>query len=168
MVKTMRNVVITAILLIVVAIGASALVMTGGCSKAFSFLGSANPFAGAQVAATNALIDQSGVKDRVESELYSHANLISEKTGLPVEAVNAGIASLDVQNWEAVEKPTGVTETANFTVEAEGTPISVTTYDNTGIVTVEVYGQEVTLAVPESAQAYSEYLPYLQYVAAMQ
>ena len=168
MAKTMRNVVITAILLIAVAAGACALVLTGGCSKVFGFLGSSNPFAGAQVAATNAIIDQAGVKDRVESELYGHAEQISAKTGIPVEVVNAGIASLDIQNWEAVEKPAGVTETANFTVEADGTPISVTTYDQTDIVTIGVFGQEVTMAIPDSAQAYSDYLPYLQYLAAMQ
>ena len=39
---------------------------------------------------------------------------------------------------------------------------TVTTYDDPGYVSVEVYGQTVTLAVPESAQAYLPYLAYVQ------
>ncbi len=164
MAKTMRNVVIAAILMIVIAGGACALVVTGGCSSAFNFLGTSNPFSGAQVAAQNTLIDQLGVKDRIESELYSHVNEISEATGIPAPVLNAGIAQLDIQDWEAVEKPANAKETSNFTVDADGTPVSVTTYDDTSIVTVEAYGQEVTLGIPESAQTYSDFLPYLQYL----
>ena len=35
-------------------------------------------------------------------------------------------------------------------------------YKRQGYVSVEVYGQTVTLAVPESAQAYLPYLAYVQ------
>lgn len=168
MAKTMRNVVITAVLLIALAGAACALVVTGGCSNAFSFLGSANPFAGAQVAATNALIDQSGIKTRIESELYAHVDQLSQETGIPTDVLNAGIESLAIQDWEAVEKPANATETANFSVNADGTPVNITTYDDTSIVTVKAYGIEATLGIPESAQQYSEYLPYLEYLQQMQ
>lgn len=163
MAKTMRRIVITAILLIVIAVGASALVLTGGCSAAFSFLGSSNPFAGAQAAATNMVIDQSGIKDRIEGELHTYARQIADEYGIPIEILDAGIEDLAVHDWKAVEKPEGVTETGNYKVDAAGTLVGITTYDDTGIVGVNAYGLDATLSVPESAQPYTALIPLLEF-----
>lgn len=165
MVKTMRNIVLTAILLIALAAAACGFVLTGGCSSAIlPSLDNMNPFANAKAAATNAIIDTSGIKDRVESELHAHANDISAQTGIPVAEVNAGIEDLAVQDWQAVEKPASTVETASYSVEADGTPVDITTYDDESIVTVGAYGQEVTLEIPESAQQFTDYLPLLEYL----
>ena len=163
MAKTMRNVVITAILLIVIAIGASALVLTGGCTSAFSFLGKANPFSGAQVAATNLVIDQMGIKDRIESELHKGAQMVADEYGIPVEILDKGIADLAIQEWEAVEKPEGITVTGTYEVEADGKPVGITTYDDASVIGVSAYGLDTTLAVPESAQPYTALIPLLEY-----
>lgn len=163
MAKTMRNVVITAILLIAIAIGASALVLTGGCTAAFSFLGNANPFSGAQVAATNLAIDQLGIKDRINSELHARAQQAADEYGIPIEVLNAGIDDLAIQDWEAVEKPAGVVETGNYKVDANGTSVGITTYDDASVVGVSAYGIDTTLAVPESAQPYTSLIPLLDY-----
>ena len=163
MAKTMRNVVITAILLIAAAGVACAMVLTGGCSKAFSFLGGANPFADAQAAATNAVIDQSGIKDRIENELHAQAQQIADDYGIPIEVLNAGIDDLAIQDWKAVEKPEGVTETGRYEVNADGTAIGITTYNDSSIVGVNAYGLETTLSVPESAQPYASLIPLLEF-----
>lgn len=163
MARTMRNIVLTAILLIALAAAACGLVLTGGFGNVgLPSLGDLNPFAGAKATATNALIESSGIKDRVDSELRAHANDIAAQTGIPIETVNAGIDELAVQDWQATEKPATAVETATYSVEADGTPVDITTYDDESIVTVEAYGQEVTLAVPESAQQFADYLPLLE------
>lgn len=46
---------------------------------------------------------------------------------------------------------------------APGVNGTVTIYDDPGYISVEVYGQTITLAVPESAPAYLAYLAYLAY-----
>lgn len=159
----MRNVVITAILLIAIAIGASVLVLTGGCSAAFSFLGSANPFAGAQAAATNLVIDQLGIKDRIESEFHTQAQKVADEYGIPIEILNAGIDDLAIQDWEAVEKPANVTATGSYHVDANGTSVGITTYDDAGVVGVSAYGVDTTLAIPQSAQPYTALIPLLEF-----
>lgn len=165
MARTMRNIVLTAILLIALAAAACALVLTGGCSNAnLPSLDKLNPFESAKATAANAIIDSSGIKDRVESELHAHADDIAAQAGIPVAAVNEGIEDLAVQDWQAVEKPASATETASYSIEADGTPVDITTYDDESIVTVEAYGQEVTLEVPESARQFAEYLPLLEHL----
>ena len=162
MAKTMRNVVIACILLIVLAGCACALVMTGGCSNV-QIPGIGNPFSGAQTAATNAVIDASGVKDRVDNELHARAQQVSEEYGIPIELLNKGIDDLAIQDWQAVEKPEGAVETGSYQVDAGGTPIGITTYDDTSIVGVNAYGVETTLSVPESARPYASLIPLLEF-----
>lgn len=162
MAKTMRNVVITCIMLIAIAAVACALVLNGGLSN-MNIPGIGNPFAGAQTTAANVLIDTSGIKDRIEAELYSRVDEVSAQTGIPAETLEAGIADLAIQDWKAIEKPAAATAAGNFSVNAGGTQIDVTTYADPSFVTVNAYGQEVTLTVPESARQYADYLPLLQY-----
>ena len=163
MAKTMRRVVITAIVLIVIAVGASALVLTGGCSQAFNFLGASNPFPGVQAAATNTLIDQLGIKDRIESELHKAAQQIADEYGVPIEILDKGISDLAVHEWKAVEKPAGVTETGKYEVDANGTPVGITTYNDPSVVGVSAYGLDATLEVPESARPYTALIPLIEF-----
>ena len=163
MAKTMRNVVITAVALILIAAGACALVLTGGCSSMFGFLGGSNPFPSAQVAATNALIDQSGVKDRVENALHAQAQEVADEYGIPIEILEAGIEDLAIQEWEAVEKPADAAETGTYTVDADGTQVEITTYDDPNYLGVKAYGLETTMGVPESALPYTALIPLLEF-----
>lgn len=161
MAKTMRNVVITAILLIVIAGFACWMVLTGGCSNIG--IGDFKPFSGAQAAATNTLIDVSGIKGRIETELYAQADRVSAEYGIPVEVLDGAIEDLAIQEWEAVEMPDNITEKGNYTVDANGTQVGITTYDDPGYVGVNAYGIETTLAVPESAKPYTELIDLLEY-----
>lgn len=73
--------------------------------------------------------------------------------------MDAVIDGLDIDSWEAVQKPSGLAETDELSYDYGGTQVSATLYDDPGYVTVDVDGQEVTLKIPESA---SQYLQYLQ------
>ena len=62
-------------------------------------------------------------------------------------------------------------ETFSYTVSADGTSATIigysgtdatiTTYDDPSVVTVTAMGQDITLAVPDSAQSYLPFLSYL-------
>lgn len=112
-------------------------------------------------AATNAVIDASGVKDKAQDALEANAGAIAEKTGLPVSSVNEIIDDIDIASWEATSLPAGATETGERQVTYGGMDATVTTYDDPSVVTVNVGGAEVTLAVPPNAQGYLNYLDYL-------
>ena len=105
----------------------------------------------AKAAAANAAIDATGLKDKAKSALEGSKASIAAATGLSESQVDQAIEQLDIDGWQAASLPSTATATG-----------TVTTYDDPGYVSVEVYGQTVTLAVPESAQAYLPYLAYVQ------
>lgn len=115
----------------------------------------------AKTAATNAAIDASGVKEKAKTALEDNKAKIAAATGMSESDVDAAIQSLDIDGWQAATLPQGVTPTDTISGSASGVSGTVTTYDDPNYVTVEAYGQTVTLEVPASAQ---EYLPYLAYV----
>lgn len=118
-------------------------------------------FEGGKNAAANAALDVSGLKTKAENALRSNVDRISEATGLPASQVDAAIDALDIQNWEVTSLPAGVSKTGSAEVSYGGTDATITTYDDPSVVTVNAMGQDVTLAVPESAQ---DYLPFLSYL----
>ena len=95
----------------------------------------------AKAAAANAAIDATGLKDKARSALEGSKASIAAATGLSESQVDQAIEQLDIDGWQAASLPSTATATG---------------------VSVEVYGQTVTLAVPESAQAYLPYLAYVQ------
>ena len=113
----------------------------------------------AKAAAANAAIDATGLKDKAKSALEGSKASIAAATGLSESQVDQAIEQLDIDGWQAASLPSTATATGTIDGNALGT---VTTYDDPGYVSVEVYGQTVTLAVPESAQAYLPYLAYVQ------
>ena len=115
---------------------------------------------GFENSAANAALDASGIKEEIESTLYSKADSIAAATGLSTSEVNAAIAGLDISNWEVTTLPSSATETGSYTGTYDGTTATVTTYSDSSYVTVEVSGQEVTFSVPDSAQSYVSYLSY--------
>lgn len=115
----------------------------------------------AKVAATNAAIDASGVKNKVQTALENNVGRIAEKTGMSEAQVSAAVDALAVESWQATTLPEEVESTGSFSGSYGGMSGTITTYEDPSYVTVEAYGQEVTLEVPAEAQ---QYLPYLSYL----
>lgn len=116
----------------------------------------------AKNAATNAAINATGIKDKVQSALVANRDSIAAATGLTTDQVDAAVNDLDVANWEAATLPAGAVATGTIDGNYAGVDGTITTYDDPGYVTVEAYGQNITLSVPESAQDYLPFLNYLQ------
>ena len=76
-------------------------------------------------------------------------------------AVDAAIDALDIQSWEVTNLPEGAEKTGSANISYSGTDATITTYDDPSVVTVTAMGQDITLAVPDSAQSYLPFLSYL-------
>ncbi|OUN89841.1 hypothetical protein [[Collinsella] massiliensis] len=113
------------------------------------------------VGLTNAALDASGVKGRMEDALRSSTGAIAEATGMSEDQVNAAIDQLDISSWSAMALPADATATGSFTTSYQGAEATVTTYADPSYITVDAYGQTITLSVPESAQQYVSLLGYL-------
>ena len=109
--------------------------------------GPAGELAGnAKAAVTNAALDVADVKGKVKSAIDQNKDSIA-------------LDQLDIDSWQATPLPAEARETGTFSGSYAGVDGSITTYEDPGYVTVEAYGQTVTLEVPASAQ---EYLARLQ------
>ena len=157
MTKTFKRIVIAGIAFIILAVAASALVVTGGCSTNAS-----NPVEGAKNSTLNAVIDASGIKGKVDSELRSKAGEIAGQVGIPQSTVDSFVDGLAIEDWQVTSLPSSATETGTYSVDADGTPAQITTYDDPSIVTINAYGQSITMEIPESAQSYVSLIGYLQ------
>ena len=118
-------------------------------------------FEGGKNAAANAALDVSGLKSKAESALRGNADRIAEATGMSSSQVDAAIDALDIQSWEVTSLPEGAEKTGSANVSYSGTDATITTYDDPSVVTVTAMGQDITLAVPDSAQSYLPFLSYL-------
>ena len=118
-------------------------------------------FEGGKNAAANAALDVSGLKSKAESALRGNADRIAEATGMTSSQVDAAIDALDIQSWEVTSLPEGAEKTGSANVSYSGTDATITTYDDPSVVTVTAMGQDITLAVPDSAQTYLPFLSYL-------
>lgn len=136
------------------------ILLAGAACVGLVTCGSQTPLEGARVAAINTLLDRTGAKQRLESELYAHADAIAEQAGVPVELVNAGIGMMNVTEWRAVELPSDVSETAKFETDYRGQAVSLTTYDDPSLVTVGILGQSICFEVPASTQTFTQFAPY--------
>ena len=103
----------------------------------------------------------SGLKSKAESALRGNTDRIAEATGMSSSQVDAAIDALDIQSWEVTSLPEGAEKTGSANVSYSGTDATITTYDDPSVVTVTAVGQDITLAVPDSAQGYLPFLSYL-------
>ncbi len=117
-----------------------------------------NPASSLKSNALNTLIDASGIKDAVQSELDAHLNEIASAAGISPSQAQEAIDSLDVNSWSVADLPTDAAASATYSAAAAGVDAEITLYDDPGYVTVEAYGQTLTFAVPESAQDYAPLL----------
>lgn len=111
--------------------------------------------------ATNALIDATGIMGRVDEALRDSAADIAAATGLTEGQVNSMIDQLDISSWSVVALPDDAVATGSFETTYQGAAATVTTYRDPSYVTVSALGQDLTFAVPASAQGYVGYLAYL-------
>ena len=114
---------------------------------------------GAKAAVANAAMDATDLKGQVKSAIDERKDDIAAATGLTADQVDALVAELDIDSWQATPLPAEARETGTFSGSYAGVDGSITTYEDPGYVTVEAYGQTATLEVPASAQ---EYLARLQ------
>lgn len=117
---------------------------------------------GAKAAAANAAIDAAGLKEKARSAIEENKASIAAATGLSESQVDQAIEELSIDEWQAAPLPSSATATGIIDGSAAGVDGTVTVYDDPGYISVEAYGQTITLAVPESAQAYLPYLAYVQ------
>ena len=101
-------------------------------------------------------------KGQVKSAIDERKDDIAAATGLTADQVDALVAELDIDSWQAATLPAGAVEAGTVDGSYAGIDGTITTYDDPGYVTISAYGQNVTLAVPESAQAYLPYLALAQ------
>ena len=124
-----------------------------------------NPLAGlfeqGKNTAANAALDASGLKSKANEALKSNRDRIAEVTGLSRSQVDDAIDALDIESWEVTSLPASASKTGSTDISYGGTDATITTYDDPSVVTVNAMGQDVTLAVPDSAQ---DYLPFLGYL----
>ena len=120
-----------------------------------------NPFASFLNTSVNAAIDSSGVKDKIENALYDNVDAISKKTGLPKSTVEKAIDDLDRGTWKATTLPAGAKATGTSTINYNGAPAKITTYDDPSVVTIDSNGVSLTFEIPPSAQGDLSYLSYL-------
>ncbi len=124
-----------------------------------------NPLAGlfeqGKNAAANAALDATGLKSKAKAAIEGNRDKIAAATGLSDAEVDAAIDALAIDSWEVTSLPEGASETGSSSISYGGTDATITTYDDPSVVTVNAYGQDLTLAVPDSAQ---DYLPFLGYL----
>ena len=68
---------------------------------------------------------------------------------------------LDIDGWQATPLPADARKTERSKGRMPASTAPSPPYEDPGYVTLEAYGQTVTLAVPESAQKYIAYLQAL-------
>lgn len=103
--------------------------------------------------AANAALNAIGIKEKADALLRDNTAPISQMTGLPETMVDAMIDDLDIQSWQVATLPAGAVPTGSVDLDHEGTAITLTTYDDPSIVTVQTAAGAVTLSVPASAQS---------------
>lgn len=109
----------------------------------------------------NAALDASGVKSSIDEALRSNVESIAAATGLSNEQVETAIDELAIESWSATTLPESASVSGTFFTSYRGASATITTYADPSYITVEAYGQDLTLAVPESAQQYLSLLAYL-------
>jgi hypothetical protein len=115
----------------------------------------------AKTATVNAAIDASGVKTQINNALEENSASIAAATGLSQDQVDTAISNLDIEDWSATTLPATASAEDSYPISYQGTSATVTTYADPSYVTVNAAGQNVTLAVPASAQSSLDFLSYV-------
>lgn len=139
---------LVALVVLVVAVG------VGIVALANAQLGPASEVAqNVQAAATNTVMDVADVKGKVKDVVEQNKDNLAAAAGMTAEEVDAAIADLGIDEWQAVPLPADAVVAGSYDGSTLGVPGTFTLYEDPSYVTLEVYGQALTLTVPESAQA---------------
>lgn len=111
--------------------------------------------------AVDSLLSVSNVKENIDAALRSHITSISAKTGYSEAEITCAIDELDIPSWHVTPLPEDAVEISNYSTNYQDINATITTYADPNYITVEAYGQELTLEVPPTAQAYYSLLGYL-------
>ena len=106
----------------------------------------------------NAIMDTTDIKGQVQSAIESNKDSIAAAMGVPSSMVDAAVENLAIDEWQAASLPSDATAVGTVNGSSMGIDGAITTYDDPSYITLEAYGQNVTLAVPESAQQYLQLL----------
>ncbi len=118
-----------------------------------------NPVANIKAVCTNAVINMSGAKGTAVDTLLSNLGTISDLTGLSQADCAQIIYGLDIESWEVSTLPSAAEASGSISGEYAGIDGTITYYDDPSYITVNAYGQNITMKVSSSAE---NYLPYLQ------
>lgn len=139
---------LVALVVLVVAVG------VGVVALANAQLGPASEVAqNVQAAATNTVMDVADVKGKVKDVVEQNKDNLAAAAGMTAEEVDAAIADLGIDEWQATPLPADAVQTGSYEGNSLGVPGTLTLYEDPGYITLEAYGQTLTLTVPESAQA---------------
>lgn len=158
--KSLRIVASSAVILMVIAALVVVFAPHGTSPSASAADTLTSALSNAKNEAINTAIDNSGAKTAVENALLAYSEDISKQTGLADGQVQQMIRDMDIQSWEVATLPTDACENNSISGSYAGVNATITTYDDPNYVTVNAYGQDVTLSVPNGAQ---KYLPLLKY-----
>ncbi len=106
----------------------------------------------------NAVLDVTGAKDDIEKTLRANSGIIAAQLGVDESEVDSAIDSLYISDWEVASLPDGAVASQTVPVSYNGAEAELTLYEDNSYVTLSAYGQDVTLAVPESAQPSLQFL----------
>ena len=102
--------------------------------------------------AINTVLDATGLKQAVDTTLRERGNELSWYLGIDQSTILSTVDAMAIQDWQIAQLPAGATPTASLPLDYNGTAATLTAYDDPGYVTLDAYGQTLTLAVPESAR----------------
>ena len=148
----------------IVALAIIFILLAGVAVFGLTLCSSDTPFESLRTDTVNTLLEKTGVKQRLENELYAKAEKFAEDTGIPVGLVDEAVSMVDITNWKAVPLPDDAVENGSVSADIDGQHYELTTYEDPSYVTVSAYGQVLTFEVPESAQTFTRYGPYLSQV----
>lgn len=101
---------------------------------------------------TDKALDISGIKNLISDHLENNRESIAQSLGMGISEVDQLINDLDIENWHSTTLPENATALDTFDGTYAGVSGTITVYDDPNYVTVSTFGQDVTLAVPPSAQ----------------
>ena len=112
--------------------------------------------------AIDSLLNVSNVKENIDAALRSHTTWISSQTGYSESDITLAIDELNIPSWHVAPLPEDAVEISNYNANYQDIDVTITTYADPNYISVEAYGQELTLEVPPTAQAYYSLLGYLR------
>ncbi len=115
----------------------------------------------AKVNIVNSVVDATGLKDAADAALRSYEGDIAAATGLDIGTIDGVIDTMAVKEWKAATLPSDAQVTSSVPFSYAGATAQITMYDDPGYISLDVFGQSLTFAVPETAQEGMQILNFI-------